>query len=252
MDHLRVLLPPSEGKAPGGDGPVYDPAVGGFAGLVGARERVRKALRRKDFDAAAQLGVKGKALEAALVANAAIARCPTMPALRRYTGVLYDALDYRGCSPQVQARLDDEVVIVSGLLGIVRGGDPVPDYKAPMGASLPGVGRLGTFWKPYIAKAWRRDLADAVVWDLLPGVHAAAAPVGATAAHWRVRVLRQVGDRLTTVSHENKTVKGALAQLIVTERVCNPAVLADWVGPGGYRVRFGADVPAGTVDLVAG
>ena len=85
-----------------------------------------------------------------------------------------------------------------------------------------------------------------------PGVHAAAAPVGTTAAHWKVRVLRQIGDRLTTVSHENKTVKGALAQLIVTERVEHPAALADWVGPGGYRVRFGADVPAGTVDLVGG
>src|SRR4051794_12297445 len=73
VNSLRVLLPPSEGKAAGGDGSRYDPRIGGFAGLSSPRERVRKALRHRDFDAASQLGVKGVALAAAIKTNRSIA-----------------------------------------------------------------------------------------------------------------------------------------------------------------------------------
>lgn len=254
MESLRVLLPPSEGKASGGDGSAYDPRFGSFAGLLGPREKVRKALRHKDFDAATQLGVRGEALIAARGANAAIATCPTLPALRRYTGVLYDALGYAGLPAELRARLDEDVVIVSGLMGVVRGGDPVPNYKAPMGAALPGVGRLASFWKPYLAKVLARDLAGAVVWDLLPGIHAAAAPVTSAGVHWKVRVLREANGRLTTVSHENKTIKGALARVVVGGRITDPAALGSWTGPGGYRLRKVTDPEsgaAGIVELVA-
>jgi hypothetical protein len=215
---------------------------------------VRKALRHKDFDAPGQLGVKGVALAAAIKVNRSIAASDTLPALRRYTGVLYDALGYEQLAEPLRDLLDEEVVIVSGLLGVVRGGDPVPDYKAPMGATLPGAGRLASFWKPYVTKALAAELRGAVVWDMLPGIHAAAAPVTTAEVHWKVRVQRERSGRLTTVSHENKSIKGALARTIIAERIVEPAALYSWLGPGGYRVRgFTQPGPgsAGIVDLVA-
>jgi len=254
VEPLRLLLPPSEGKAPGGDGPPYDPAAGGFPRLRSAREKVRKGLRHREFDAVGQLGVKGVALAGALAINRSIAGSPTLPALRRYTGVLYDALGYDTLEPAERDRLDEEVLVVSGLLGLVRGGDPVPNYKAPMGAAVPGAGRLASYWKPCLAKELARDLGDAVVWDLLPGIHAAAAPIPSTAVHWKVRVLREKNGRLMTVSHENKTIKGALARVISVQRLTDPAALSGWTGPGGYRVRSSTEPAAGrpgVVELVA-
>ncbi|HVV29278.1 MAG TPA: peroxide stress protein YaaA [Mycobacteriales bacterium] len=244
-----MLLPPSEGKAGNGNGPPYDPGSGTFGSLAAARIAVRQALWHRDFDAAGQLGVQGVALVAARATNGALERCPTMPALRRYTGVLYDALDYRGAPAALRRRLDAQLIIVSGLLGLVRGGDPVPDYKLPIGARVPGLGRLGSFWKPHLAGALEPCTARRVVWDLLPVAHAAAAPVRRTRAHWRVRVLREQGGRRSTVSHDNKAVKGALARVLVAERIVHPKELAGWRGPGGYRVD--AVLPDGTVELVS-
>ena len=68
-----ILLPPSEGKAVGGDGPPWS------AGTMADRalDRHRRAVLR----AATRTG---------LVAR----RAPTMPASERYTGVLYQELDW--------------------------------------------------------------------------------------------------------------------------------------------------------------
>jgi cytoplasmic iron level regulating protein YaaA (DUF328/UPF0246 family) len=233
---IAVLLPPSEGKSSGGDGRVFDPYEGAFGALGAGRRKVVKALRARAFDATRELGVSGASLLAAMNANKAIAGAATCPALRRYTGVLYDALAYPTLSPQLQAALDRDVVIVSGLLGVVAGGDAVPPYKLPIGARLPDVGRLAAFWKPRIAPQLGRHVDGAVVWDLLPGAHAAAVPAQLGRIRWRVTVLRERDGRRATVSHDNKAVKGALARVLVAEQLTDPAALDGWEGPGGYRV----------------
>ena len=56
-----------------------------------------------------------------------------MPALLRYTGVLYEALDVRGLSRAARARAAERLLITSALFGIVGGDDA---------ACLPAVCRL--------------------------------------------------------------------------------------------------------------
>jgi cytoplasmic iron level regulating protein YaaA (DUF328/UPF0246 family) len=233
---IVVLLPPSEGKAAGGDGPTYDPAEGVFGALAAGRRKVAKALRARSFDAAGQLGVGGVSLAAALAANKTLERAPTLPALQRYTGVLYEALGYHALSPPLQRCLERDVVIISGLLGVVAGGDAVPPYKVPIGARMPALGRLNTFWKPRIAPLLTRHVVDAVVWDLLPGAHAAVLPAQLGRVRWRVTVLRERDGQRSSVSHDNKAVKGALTRVLVADEITDPHQLDGWEGPGGYRV----------------
>jgi cytoplasmic iron level regulating protein YaaA (DUF328/UPF0246 family) len=233
---IVVLLPPSEGKAAGGDGPPYDPAEGTFGALAAGRRKVAKALRARSFDAAGQLGVGGASLASARAANKAIERALTLPALRRYTGVLYDALGYDGLPRTLQRRLERDVVIVSGLLGVGAGGDAVPPYKVPIGARTPDLGRLNSFWKPRVAPLLVRHVEDAVVWDLLPGAHAAAMPAQLGRVRWKVAVLRDRHGQRSTVSHDNKAVKGALTRALVADEITDPHQLDGWAGPGGYRV----------------
>lgn len=237
-----VLLPPSEGKASGGDGAPYDPVSGAFTELAPARRAVERALRSRDFDAAGQLKVTGRALQAAVAANRSLRGAGTLPALRRYTGVLYQALDYPGRTAQLRGRLDRQLLVVSGLLGLLRGDDPVPGYKVPIGAALPGLGRLATYWKPRLARPLAGLLAGQVVWDLLPAAHAAAVQLPPEARRWQVVVQREVGGRRRTVAHENKAVKGALAAALVAGGHTHPDQLDGWEGPGGYHV---AEVQAG-------
>jgi hypothetical protein len=257
-----VLLPPSEGKAPGGDGPPWSDGRRAFTSLDPYRRDVIAALRRAMRDdqtrAAKLLGVSEASAQSAICANLVIDSAPTLPAIERYRGVLFGALAYDDLPAKLRRRVDEQVVIVSALWGAVTPSDPIPDYKLKMGASLPGVGRLSTFWRPALALVLDDMAAGRVVWDLLPAEHAAAwKPRGTAKAHIRVRFLDEVdrnGTReLVTVSHWNKLLKGALVRHIVDKQLRDPEGLARFSHPEGYVYRpelttvSGRDVHVGLV-----
>ena len=82
------------------------------------------------------LGVKGDHLLRAQSANVSLVGAPTLPAWRRYTGVVWDHLQPESLTPEQRRRL----IVPSGLLGLVRGDDPVPldDH----GAVVQGAARM--------------------------------------------------------------------------------------------------------------
>jgi uncharacterized protein len=114
-----ILLPPSEGKAGGGDGPRW--AAGSMAiDLDRERRAVARALKAvmhgSETSRRKLLDVSGAAsLARATESNSKALTAPTMPAIERYAGVLYDALDHRSLSKPERRRLDATVVILSGL-----------------------------------------------------------------------------------------------------------------------------------------
>ena len=122
-----ILLPPSEGKAVGGTGPAWSAGSMSFD-LDERRERVIDALERTMRRSGPQrqrlLGVKGIALASATEADLAIRTAPTLPAIERYTGVLFDALDHRSLPATQRRRLNTGACIVSGLWGLVTPADP--------------------------------------------------------------------------------------------------------------------------------
>jgi cytoplasmic iron level regulating protein YaaA (DUF328/UPF0246 family) len=239
VTRVVVLLPPSEGKAAGGRG-LRTP--GAFEALEPSRLTVAKGLRRREFSAVRELKVGPVAAAAAMTDNRRVLEAPVLPALRRYTGVLYDALDYPGRPVPLRRRLDRSVVVVSGLWGLLRGDDPVPAYKLPIGAAVPGAGRLAAWWRPRVTPLLAEHVAGAVVWNLLPGAYGAAVgPLPTARAGWSIRVERESAGRRTVVGHDNKTVKGALAAAVVEHALSGPDALAGWVGPGGYAVAGAAD-----------
>jgi len=160
---------------------------------------------------------------------------PTMRAIDRYTGVLYAQLDWRSLPREARRLGSRTVLIASGLWGVAAPGDPIPAYRLKMGAAVAPLGRLATWWRPRLTEALAPHLAGRLVWDLLPGEHAAA---------WRpadLRLRRRVTVRFLdrdgrTVSHWNKLLKGALVRHLLTERPDGPEDLAGWEHPSGYRV----------------
>ena len=241
-----ILLPPSEGKATGGEGAPWESVDQSFPGLADPRREVVNALVEAmggSPEARSKLlGVKATKAEEATAVNLVVATAPTMPAIDRYTGVLYDALGYPSLPAKVRRGVDRQVVVFSGLWGLVRPTDPIPDYKLKMGASLPGLGKPARFWKPLISD----EIADAMdasgtdtVWDLLPNEHTAAWNPSVTGRRVRVRFLDDVvknGERtLVTVSHWNKLLKGALVRHVVGHGLDDPAGLVDFDHPEGYR-----------------
>ena len=253
-----ILLPPSEGKADGGDGPCWAVADQSFPDLAEQRRVVVRALVEAmgapSEDRSKLLGVGTAKAEEATATNLVVDSAPTLPAIQRYTGVLYDALDYPSLPASVRRGVDRQVVILSGLWGAVRPTDLIPDYKLKMGAALPGLGRPARFWKPALTAALA-EAASGTVWDLLPNEHAAAWDPAIAGRRIRVRFLDDVvknGERtLVTVSHWNKLLKGALVRHVVEHGLDDPEGLVGFDHPEGYAYDPSLTVVDGSTTDVA-
>lgn len=209
---MIVLLPPSETKAHGGDGPPLDLATLSYPELTPTRRKLVAALSTLADDVPASLsvlGLSGRQVDE-VEHNAELWDAPTTRALERYTGVLYDALDVHSLSPDERKRADDRFVVASALFGLVRASDPIPAYRLSAGHRLPGLGPLSRAWRPVLEPAL--DAIDDMVIDLRSGAYAALATVPGAI---EVRVLSEncLGQR-KVVSHHNKAHKGKLARVL--------------------------------------
>ncbi|MBE7186873.1 peroxide stress protein YaaA [Jatrophihabitans endophyticus] len=245
---MHVLLPPSESKRPGGRGrPIgRGPTPAAGDALADARRTALGALQvlvAGDPSAAATaLALPAGVAADALAADAAAADSPTMPALRRYTGVVYDGLGFDALTPAEQRLARRSCRIFSGLFGVLRGDEPVPDYRVPAKAVLPGLGVAGTWWRPVLTEVLRPVLRRGLVVDLRSSDYRAM---------WRPD--RDTSDRTLAVrvlspaprgghaviSFTSKLAKGRLAAALVRrsaagDPVASPHdVLAAWASCAG-------------------
>ncbi|MFP5023012.1 peroxide stress protein YaaA [Pseudonocardia phyllosphaerae] len=216
---MLVLLPPSETKRAGGDGPPLDlAALSHDADLGAVRKELADELVALAADrpaARAALGVSARQ-DAEIDRNAALFTSPTMPALDRYTGVLYDALDAGSFTRAVRDRARSRLAVQSALFGVVGADDPIPAYRLSAGSKLPGSGTLASRWRPVADPLLARIAAGELVVDLRSGGYAA---LGAVPGAVTVNVLaeRPDGSR-SVVSHHNKSHKGGLARLLAASR----------------------------------
>lgn len=211
---MLVLLPPSETKNPGGDGAPLELTALTAPELTPLRAGLVEVLVRLAADVPAARTALGlsPAQDDEIARNARLTSAPTLPAVQRYTGVLYDALDIASMTRAQRARADRRLAIGSALFGVVRAGDPIPAYRLSAGSALPGMPTLRTFWKPALAQVLA-GIDDLVV-DLRSGSYAALAPVPGAVT---VRVVSEQSDGTrAVVSHFNKAHKGRLARLLAT------------------------------------
>ena len=133
---VLVLLPPSETKRAGGDGPPLRlDALSHHAELGATRATLVDELVALADDVPASraaLGVSERQ-DDEIERNASLLVSPTLPALDRYTGVLYDALDARSFTRATRARARSRLAVASALFGLVHADDPIPAYRLSVG-----------------------------------------------------------------------------------------------------------------------
>jgi cytoplasmic iron level regulating protein YaaA (DUF328/UPF0246 family) len=244
---VLVLLPPSETKRPGGDGPPLDLGTLAAPELDPVRTELVEALVKLADDVPAArvaLGLSA-AQDDEIERNAALWTGPTLPAVDRYTGVLYDALDVGSLTRAQRARAAARLAVGSALFGFVRAEDRIPAYRLSAGSALPGLPTLRALWKPVLSPVLAG--LEGLVVDLRSGAYAALAPAPGAVT---VRVLseRPDGSR-AVVSHFNKAHKGRLARLLATTRAepDSPARLRTLLRRAGLHVEPDGDT---ALDLV--
>lgn len=209
---MLVLLPPSETKADGGAGPPLDLDALCCPELNPVRERLVSALVELAADVPASLEVLGLTERQAdeVARNAAVRTAPTMPALERYTGVLYDALDLASFSRAERRRAGARLAVASALFGLVRANDPIPAYRLSGGTTLPELGTLRSVWHSALTKTM--STVDDLILDLRSGPYANLASIP-HAIVMRV-VSADSSGRRVAISHFNKAYKGRLASVL--------------------------------------
>lgn len=129
---MHIVLPPSETKREGGSGTSLALGALSFPALTEVRHRVLDALielSADDVRAARALKLGAKAAVAELERNRTVSVSPTLSAIERYTGVLYDALEVHSLTAAARRRATESVVIHSALFGLLRADDPIPAYR---------------------------------------------------------------------------------------------------------------------------
>lgn len=240
---MLVLLPPSETKRAGGSGRLEPDALA-FAGVLGdARARVRAALESlsRDPEAAAKplkLGVKNRG---ELEHNLRLGESGVLPAIERYTGVLYDALDAQSLAPSARAWLDGHVLVQSALFGLVGAGDPIPAYRLSAGSRLPGLDApLKRVWAAaHAGISAPRDAS--LVLDLRSQDYAALAPVPTGRL---LHVVQRGPDGETrALNHFNKAAKGDLVRRLAASGAdfATLDALLSWADRAGLELYLDGD-----------
>jgi cytoplasmic iron level regulating protein YaaA (DUF328/UPF0246 family) len=248
---MRILLPPSEAKRPGGGGAAIEL---GRDPLGAARRRAAKALvaaagRR---GAAVRLALPARSAEDELAADRAVLQAPTMPGLDRYNGVVYDGLDAPSLPLPARARADAAILIFSGLWGVVRADEGVPNYRLAAATAVPPLGIMATFWRPVLARVVPALLGDGLVIDLRSSDYATMWRPGPELRERvvTVRVLSQrEGLPPAVISYPSKLGKGRLACALVerpTPVTGIDELIHSWIGAGGTS----GELTATGVDLL--
>ena len=190
--------------------------------LTALQELSRAAASEGDAAAAFLKALKlkpGSTEEQALTNNQELLTAPVLPAIRRYTSVLYDALDYDALNDTAKAWVNSHVAVQSALFGLVTAADLIPAYRLSGGSTLPGL-------KPALKQQWQKAhdsidwAASGFVLDLRSKdyVKLAALPAGANTA-W-LSVEQQAADgSVRTLNHFNKAAKGELSRCSQTAAV---------------------------------
>lgn len=207
-----LLLPPSEGKAEGGViSRSWTPKLGVFgATLETPRTQVVAQLRKEKGGAQKLLGVKGAHLTRAQSSNMHLVGAPCLPAWQRYTGVVWDHLDLASLTASQRSAFTRRIIVPSGLLGLVRADDQIPDYRLKMGARLTPFGTMSKFWIEAITDALIAVAKKRAVVDLLPNEHRAAINWNQLQNVVRVDLVSHSGA--VVGGHNAKAAKGLLAR----------------------------------------
>jgi cytoplasmic iron level regulating protein YaaA (DUF328/UPF0246 family) len=238
---MLILLPPSETKLPGGTGPALRTAGLALPELTPAREATIDALLAlaADEDAAARVLKLGARQRGDVAANAALRVAPTMPAVDRYTGVLYDALDAATLDGYARRWLGSHVLIHSAPFGPVSALDPIPPYRLAASTSLPGLPPLRRVWADAVSTALG-SLAPHLVLDLRSEAYVALGPVPAGIPGAYVRVVTAGPDgAVRALNHFNKRAKGLLVRHLAQARPRTTSLegLRRWLRRAGYRIE---------------
>lgn len=161
-----------------------------------------------------------------------------MPAIERYTGVLYDALNPATLPRAAREHLNENVAIQSALYGLIRANDTIPAYRLSATSRLPKLNaNLNKTWQAAHSKInWHRE---GLILDIRSEDYRKLAPLPENVGY-QLLVARETRDGKTkALGHFNKHAKGLFVRRIAASGAIfeSSAALSAWAQAEGLRLN---------------
>ena len=139
-------------------------------------------------------------------------------AIERYTGVVYEHLDWDSLDLSAKKYLNNHVRIFSGLFGLLTPNTLIPNYKLKM-----NVLSLQYHWSPVLTKELEKE---DIVFDLLPQVHRKAYKPSKNVTKVDFSVVNK--GKKTAAGHFGKAVKGKFIRFLCENNIQNISQFKDF------------------------
>lgn len=248
MPNFSILLPSSDKQVSGGNPlapDMFDYRTSNTFNYFHVLHQDRRALidalgvalDHDGFDAGAVLGEKGDALVDLIKTNRSIYSAPLMSALQRYhPGVLYQSIDFSSLPTGAQRRLLEDGIIISGVFGLLRPDDMIPEYRLAMDADLPELGRVSDFWRETLSANLNEALSGKFVWNLLPESYESSWNDDQSyEAMVRIVFAKRKGDDIVPITTDVLPLYGKIVCFIVEETLEDLELFWEWKHPSGYK-----------------
>ena len=190
------------------------------------------------MSAALKLGVSQ---QFEITRNRELRSSPTIAALERYTGVLYDALDVGTLDVSARQFAGDHVLIHSAMFGLLGADDPIPAYRLSHDSKLPALS-LKKLWRERVSAALAAS--EGVILDLRSEayVELGPAPGGPGTAFLRVVSDSADGHR-RALNHFNKKGKGEFVRALCEAAIDHQSIesVLEWCAGAGIRLEHAAE-----------
>ena len=130
-------------------------------------------------------------------------------AIERYTGVVFSNLDWKSLDNNEKAYLNKNLRIFSGMFGLLKPNDLIPNYKLKM-----NVLALTNFWKLHISNQLNKE--DLIL-DLLPAVHRKALNLKQNV--FKINLLINKDGKFIQSAHAGKVVKGKFIRFLAQHNI---------------------------------
>lgn len=234
---MRLLLPPSETKLKGGRPTTGLPALSFSVqdpGRIDLMVALEAWCREAPQAAAKALKLGPKSIEE--LANNVFVDAPLMPAIDRYTGVLYSATGVADWTATQRGWAAERVFIHSALFGIVSSADEIPTYRLSFDTKVNGVA-LKDYWLGQVQDAIVEMAAGDWVLDCRSEGYRALAPIPADVPSAYLDVVSAKGGK--ALNHFNKIHKGELVRALVSDstELQTADSLTAWATVNGFAIE---------------
>lgn len=174
------------------------------------------------------------------LANNVFRDADLMPAIDRYTGVLYSATGVAEWTSDQRDWAATHVFIHSALFGIISSADQIPVYRLSYDTRVDGRA-LKEYWGAQVDDALREMAAGDWILDCRSAGYRELAPIPAEIPSAYLEVVSANGGK--ALNHFNKIHKGELVAALVRDSPNLPSLdsLAEWSADSGLRMTLAGE-----------